>query len=187
MIEKINQFLSNYYSLFPEERGLFSVLVGQLQAQEDLIGRKNFNGHVTASGLLILDNRQVLAIFHQALQKYLQPGGHIESTDQHLAETAGREIREEAGIEDIKLSDWCQINQCPILIDTHLIPANAKKQEDEHYHHDFMFVFQTNNSRIMIDDNEVSGFQWLAISEARKQESNIARALNKMATLGLIK
>jgi 8-oxo-dGTP pyrophosphatase MutT (NUDIX family) len=185
MLENIKQFLNNYYNLFPDERGLFSILDQQIKLNEDLGSRKNFVGHVTASGLVLLENKIVLVIFHNKLQKYLQPGGHIELVDENLLAAARREVLEETGLKNISLHEWCETNVCPILIDTHFIPANEKNKEPEHYHHDFMFVFHTQSKELAIDKNEVSDFIWLDIQKI-EDNSNVKKSLDKMKKLALI-
>jgi hypothetical protein len=40
------------------------------------------------------------------------------------------------------------------LVDTHIIPENIKKNEMEHSHHDFMFVYNIDSSYVIIDEND---------------------------------
>lgn len=176
----------NYLSLFPEEKKKFSLLLEQMQSDEDIFSRKNFRGHITASGLVISPERKVLALFHKKLQRYLQPGGHIENEDRDLENSAKREVIEEAGLNDIKLHPWHKKTGSPILIDTHPIPENEKKQEDAHYHHDLMFIFFTEKGSVSLDQNEVSDFIWTDIDTVLEDNSNIAKALKKMKELGIV-
>jgi hypothetical protein len=72
---------------------------------------------------------------------------------------AKREAIEETGIENIELFNWHNDNNfIPIDIDTHYIPENPKKQEKEHFHHDFRYIFILNNLNkdIKIQLEEVS-------------------------------
>jgi len=126
-------------------------------------------------------------IFHNFLQKYLQPGGHLEASDNSLIEAAQREIFEETGLKNFKLDDWCLLNQAPILIDTHKIPANEKKNEAEHFHHDFMFIFHSDDSDINLQIEEVSSFNWVNVQEIIKNNPHITRALNKIDGLNKLK
>lgn len=56
-------------------------------------------GRKCASCFVINDNK-ILLIFHKKFQKYIQPGGHIESNEEPY-ETAIREVYEETGIKII--------------------------------------------------------------------------------------
>lgn len=60
-----------------EKDKLNNVLV-QLNEKDDqeMINRKNFIGHFTASAFVISkDNRRLLMVHHNILKRYLQPGG----------------------------------------------------------------------------------------------------------------
>ena len=68
-----------------EKDKLNNVLV-QLNEKDDqeMINRKNFIGHFTASAFVISkDNRRLLMVHHNILKRYLQPGGHIDKNDRN--------------------------------------------------------------------------------------------------------
>jgi 8-oxo-dGTP pyrophosphatase MutT (NUDIX family) len=92
-------------------------------------------GHVTASGLVLADDgRAVLLVLHARLGRWLQPGGHLEPSDDSVAGAARREVLEETGLA-LDPSDR------PVLVavDVHEIPA--ARGEPTHLHHDLMFGF----------------------------------------------
>ena len=94
MKSNIKENLNNYLNIFKREE--FNLLKKQLKDKEDIINRKNFKGHITASGFII-NNNKVLLIFHNKLKKYIQPGGHLEAKDNTIKEAAQREVKEETG------------------------------------------------------------------------------------------
>ena len=98
-------------------------------------------GHVTASGLVLaLDGSAVLLVYHERLGRWLQPGGHLEATDQGIVEAARREVLEETGVAvDDRLA--------PLLVgvDVHEIPP--ARGEPRHRHHDLMFRFVAASGR----------------------------------------
>jgi 8-oxo-dGTP pyrophosphatase MutT (NUDIX family) len=57
--------------------------------------RANPLGHITASGLVIHENR-VLLIFHPYVKRWFQPGGHIDEGELPV-DAAIREVYEETG------------------------------------------------------------------------------------------
>lgn len=185
-LEHVRLTLKKYLEFFPEEKDRFDVLTKQIELGEDIVSRKNFHGHVTASGLVISANNNVLAIFHNKLQKYLQPGGHTEGEDENLIDSAKREVAEETGLREIATHPWCKENLVPIFVDTHAIPENKNKEEDAHFHHDFMFVFYVKDENIFLDQNEVSDFTWVNVEAVMEEDSNMSKALRKMKRLEIL-
>lgn len=92
-------------------------------------------GHVTASAVVLTPNaRSVLLVYHERLERWLQPGGHIEPTDRSVVEAARREVLEETGVA-------VDVLDPPLVsVDVHHIPA--ARGEPPHLHHDFMFRFK---------------------------------------------
>lgn len=186
MKNNVAVLLKNYLDLFPEESNDFNLLKKQMEGDRDIFDRKNFVGHVTSSGLVISADKKILVIFHNQLQIHLQPGGHIESTDQNIISSAEREVREETNLTDIDLHDWCFHNNSPIYVSTHEIPESKAKKESAHFHHDFVFIFNTLKKDIFLDRNEVSNFSWVNANDLIKDNSNLSKALRKTIALNLI-
>ena len=178
--------LTNYLRIFPDEENLLSSLIKQVSKNQNIFSRRNFEGHITASGLVISSDKKVLVVFHNKLQKFLQPGGHIEKDDKNIIFSAMREVKEETNLNNIELCSWCLDNNSPIMIDTHKIPENKQKNEEEHYHHDFMFIFLTKEEDITLDTNEVSDFCWVSIDEVIKNDSVVAKGLKKAIMLSIV-
>ena len=121
--ERCEAILNKYIKGFPNEIDSLCLLVKQLKQSEDITSRKNFVGHITASGFVInKDTRQVL--LHVAL----------------------REIEEETGLTKECLVIHPKVSgsdDIPFDIDVHYIPENKKKDEPGHYHHDFRYSHVT--------------------------------------------
>jgi 8-oxo-dGTP pyrophosphatase MutT (NUDIX family) len=131
------------------------------ESGEDCILRTRTDGHFTASGI-VYNEGKILLIFHNKLQKYLQPGGHLEN-DVSLDEAAIREVREEVGIETSLHTNFTQ--STPFHIDVHTIPENTKKGEQAHLHYDCIFLLQPHSERITLSEEEVGGYKWVSIDE----------------------
>ena len=124
----------------PDERAAHSLArtLALLGGSPQPFSRRSFDpGHLTASGVVLsADGRGVLLIFHRRLQRWLQPGGHVEPEDTDLAAAAEREVREETGVAlDAALPP------AVVGVDVHEIPPR-EPDEPAHLHHDVVFRFR---------------------------------------------
>lgn len=175
----IKETFEAYLEQFPNEAANFPLLHEQLGDSESLTSRKNMKGHVTASGIIVSGDN-ILLIFHNKLKRYIQPGGHIEDVDSAMWQAATREVLEETGIA-AKLHPWHeQHGYIPIHIDTHAIPANPKRDEGDHFHHDWIFVFQVTDANVTLQAEEVSDFKWVPLVTDFTHEPAIKGAVEKI-------
>lgn len=182
----VKNLLKKYIKKFPNEINRYELLQMQLEENDDLSTRKNFKWHLTASAYILSNNKKQIAIIHNInLNKWLAPGWHWENWDDEIYNNAKREAIEETWIKDIELLSWHKDNNyIPIDIDTHYIPENTKKEEKEHFHHDFRYIFILNklNINIKIQLEEVKWFKWIPIWEQWKNFSwnNVIKKISKI-------
>ena len=118
-------------------------------------------GHITASGLVLSPTgEQVLLVFHSLLRLWLQPGGHVEPSDDDVLTTAVREVREETGI-----SVLTGVTPTLVGVDVHQIPATDG--EPAHFHHDLMFRLAAEDDTID-PSAEVREALWCPIEQLPK-------------------
>jgi S-adenosylhomocysteine hydrolase/8-oxo-dGTP pyrophosphatase MutT (NUDIX family) len=141
--QHISHVVNAYLSIYPKEQENLRLLLDQLSKTDQLVSRKNFVGHITASGFVLdKSRRKVVLIKHISLDKFLQPGGHVEIEDTSLLQAAIREIKEETGLQRFSNVSILSNNpEIPLDINSHFIPENLKKGEPSHFHHDFRFCF----------------------------------------------
>lgn len=150
--------LEAYTEIYPESD--IASIVDFVRRDQTSVRRINIHGHVTASGIVLKD-RKILLVFHKKLQRFIQPGGHFEKTDVSPQEAAQREVQEETGVTVSPSSLFP--HKAPIHIDAHIIPANPKKGELEHWHYDCMYLFTPKNEKVRIDKSEVDDYQWVSL------------------------
>jgi 8-oxo-dGTP pyrophosphatase MutT (NUDIX family) len=140
-----------------------------MEVPDAMFLRKNMEGHITASGFVLTPNHsETLIIGHKGLDKWLQPGGHVDDDDSAIWHAARREIYEETGLTDIALAPWHAEHQFePIDVDTHPIPQRPAKQEGAHWHHDCLYVFVAPKITIRMQADELSAACWCAINDPR--------------------
>lgn len=179
----ITEIFNNYIDLLHDTDEGLLVLQNRLNESVSIVSRHNEIGHVTASGLVIHGNKVAL-VFHNKLQKYIQPGGHIEN-DISLHEAAKREVEEETGLSVI-LHPWHVAHKyIPIHIDVHTIPFNEKKQEPAHKHYDFVYVFTTETPDTKLQQSEVSDLKWFSLNSIF-YEKLLDSAATKILKLNLL-
>ena len=164
--------VEKYLQIFPAETERLRALTDFLRATPAgpaLYDRKNFAGHITASGFILSPDRKKLAfVKHKFLQRHLQPGGHVEPGDLSVLAAAHREIVEETNLRGCRYLPFHADATLPLDIDTHPIPANPKKNELPHLHHDFRFLFQAETEGAHGGECE---WTWVELEEALADET----------------
>ncbi len=160
--------------------------VRHAEKSEDLYHRKNFSGHITASAFVLNGDRtKILLIHHKFLDRWLQPGGHVDASDTNLIEAAKRECVEEVNLnpENLKLLQNITDEGLPFDIDSHHIPANENKKELGHFHHDFRYLFvYEGDENLTIDKTEINNYKWMSLAEFGTQEDfqSVYSKINKL-------
>jgi 8-oxo-dGTP pyrophosphatase MutT (NUDIX family) len=183
-----SQLLARYLECFPDEAHRFALLQRQLAAGEDVFARSNMTGHITCSATVMNpQGTKVLLVDHVALGKWLTPGGHVEA-DVSLARAALREVAEETGIADATPHPWSLRFGLPLDVDSHAIPANPRKQEGAHVHHDFQFLaIAPEHPALRVQLAEVHAARWAGMEELYAwTEPRVQRVLAKLLRLGAI-
>ena len=186
MITNIDDTLKKYFNIFPNEKEKLKQFSSFLENNKsNLFNRKNFEGHITASGYIFsLGDRKILLLEHKQLNVYVQPGGHIEEDDNSILDAAKREVYEETGLKDLKLLNIDSDINVPLDINSHYIPKNDTKKEEEHYHHDFSYLFVVNQAQdINIDANESNNYKWCGLEDfkdERKIKDKILKVIEEI-------
>ncbi|BBA97315.1 hypothetical protein RVR_2998 [Actinacidiphila reveromycinica] len=150
--------LTAYLDQHPEDKDSVTGLLDALEdTAETIASRKEFRGHATAGALLLRPDGRVLLVEHKALGKWLFPGGHLEEMDDTLMGAALRELSEETGISPDAVTPDSAV---PLHIDVHPIPANPAKDEPDHQHFDFRFLFRTTADVAGLQAEEVLDYSW---------------------------
>lgn len=185
----LNGTVERYLSSFPDEKDRLSELAFHLNNPDlDLRLRSNIpEGHMCASGILLLPDSRVLMLHHKALDIWVVPGGHYDLTDRDLAATAIRETIEETALSGVKLHPWHIKSGIPLDIDTHPIPDRPEKNEAAHQHFDFRYILTVDDpetllEQLSLDTNEVLDFKAFSLDEINP-ESSIAPAIHKLPTV----
>ncbi|HHH36195.1 MAG TPA: NUDIX domain-containing protein [Gammaproteobacteria bacterium] len=158
----------------PEE-ALFRRQMLEFVASEPRFHDRNLEtGHVTGSAWIVDPERQhALLVHHRKLNRWLQPGGHIEN-DTTVLDTALREAREESGLEDLT-----PLDEAVFDLDIHPIPARGG--EPAHLHYDVRFLLQA-EAHVPTVSDESHDMRWFSMEEilALGEGPSIERMVRKV-------
>ena len=129
--------------------------------------RDQAGSHFTASALVIdAFCERVCLVEHAKLGRLLQPGGHIEPTDESPEGAALREAAEETRLE----LDFHPVAPRPFDLDIHQIPERS--DEPAHFHLDIRYL-------LVGAGEPCAGAAWYAFGEAG--DGSVARLTAKAA------
>ena len=133
--------------------------------------------HVTASAVVARpDGSAFLLVHHRRLDRWLQPGGHVEPEDASVFDAARREAEEETGVTSFAAPFGARV----LDVDVHPIPATKKRPE--HVHFDLRHLLTTTAEGSLAAPEEVRGVRWFSMDEALAEaDASLARALAKAA------
>jgi 8-oxo-dGTP pyrophosphatase MutT (NUDIX family) len=128
--------------------------------------------HLTASVWIVSKSKpkKTLLLFHNKLQKWVQPGGHVDFAENPV-EAAVRETREETGIDISPLLKKI----IPIDKENRFLPIpeffleeniTPYKDQPSHFHLDMMYVAEIDEQEIQIQEKESGDGRWFTLEEA---------------------
>ncbi len=91
----VSRQIEVYCERFPAERERLAALLEAVARGDDVHSRGRSSGHLSASAIM-LRSGLLLAVYHRYLQRWMQPGGHLDA-DESPQQAALREALEEAG------------------------------------------------------------------------------------------
>jgi 8-oxo-dGTP pyrophosphatase MutT (NUDIX family) len=177
-VERLLTLLSSHPPEGAQERRDLSRMLELARTLASPFSREQVEAHFTASAVVVdPEGARVCLLHHGKLNRWLQPGGHVEPADDGVMEIAAlREAREETGCE-VALHPRAP---CPLDVDIHRIPE--RKTDAAHDHLDVRFlVVAQNPDGLSHDPNESHGARWLSWDEAlaHADEPALRRLLEK--------
>ena len=139
------------------QRSQVDRIIGFIHSCEAPWRRTTLEGHLTASAWIVDPaNERALLIHHKKLDKWLQPGGHIDDEDASVCAAALREAREETGLVGLAIPFK---NEVSIFdVDVHSIPA--RRDEPSHFHYDIRYRFLAPDAATKLNPEESNALHW---------------------------
>lgn len=145
--------LTGWVAQSSEQEQLRVDYLEHLRTREQGWSRACTGAHLTASSLVCSPDGQVLLTLHTKLGRWLQTGGHLESTDQSLEAAALREAEEESGLNRLSL------DPTPLLLSKHEVPCGPVRPT---FHLDVQYLVLSPDARTPTISDESSDLRWFA-------------------------
>ena len=101
--QKLMESIRAYQPFNEQEEMDKSLILDWIETQDDAFSRDNTVAHMTASAWVVnKDRSRVLMAYHNIYHSWAWLGGHADG-DADLCSVAVREVKEESGIEEVKL------------------------------------------------------------------------------------
>ena len=137
-----------------------------LARRSDGWSRSCVGAHLTASSLICAAAEgMVLLTLHARLGRWLQTGGHIESTDPTLEAAAAREAHEESGLADLALEP------SPLLLSKHEVPCGTVRPT---YHLDVQYLVLAGQVFSTDVGDESLDLRWFAHDQLPEVDHSVA-------------
>lgn len=166
---------------FQEEHDLAAML-DYARILTDPFAHTELPAHFTASALPVdPTTRSVLLLHHKKLDRWLQPGGHVDPDDATYMDAVLREVKEETGLAAALLPAL----PVPYDIDIHEIPA--RPEMPAHLHLDLRVIVRSSSALAIIPaDGESERVRWFPADEALETAGDVsARRLIEKASFYL--
>ena len=160
--------------LAADEQAMLAQFAPFISAHPDCLWRSCRPGHLTASAWVVDPARQhTLLMHHRKLDRWLQPGGHVDGNHDLLA-SALREAREETGLQQL-----VPVSPEIFDVDRHWIPE--RKAEPGHWHFDMRFLIEADPEEALTVTSESKELRWvkLAVVTELDPEGSLLRMVRK--------
>jgi 8-oxo-dGTP pyrophosphatase MutT (NUDIX family) len=180
IISNVAQFLQTHTPADASERLSLQRIRELIASAANPFSRDHFvPGHLTASAIVLDPPRtRTMLIFHEKLQRWLQPGGHFEPGETDPSVAAAREVLEETGLKT------CWPGPRPQLLDVDVHQIPARKSDPEHGHFDLrmLLIADPDTFEKAVAGDGVMAARWVSPAEfsGLDLDPGLQRALKKL-------
>ncbi len=167
--QELTEQIKNYIP-FNEQEERDKVLILQwLKENENAFSRKNTVAHMTASAWVVnKDRTKVLMVYHNIYNSWSWLGGHADG-EKDLLKVAVREVKEEAGIQNVHPVSEEIFSLESLTVDGHVKNGSYISS---HLHFNVTYLLEADSEEsFSIKPDENSGVSWFTPEEALKRST----------------
>lgn len=162
----LKEEIENYKPYNEQEEKDKQMMIQYLNTFDDVLTRKNEFGHFTASAWVVnKEKTKVLMIYHNIYKSWAWTGGHADG-ESNLLNTAIRELKEETGVENVKILKDGIFSLEIVCVNGHI---KNNKYVSSHVHLNLTYLLEVDEKEVVrIKEDENSGVKWIKIEDVAK-------------------
>ena len=166
-LKNLKEKIEKYIPYNEQEKNDKKIILQYLEQFDNILTRENEFAHFTASSwVLNKEKTKVLMIYHNIYQSWAWTGGHTDG-ESDLLQTAIRELREETGVQNVKILDDNIFSLEVICVNGHV---KKGKYVSSHVHLNLTYLLEVDeNEKLQIKEDENSNVRWIPIEEIPKK------------------
>ena len=156
--------IENYPPFNEQEEKDKALILGWIRNNENAFSRENTVAHITASAWVVnKDRSKVLMVYHNIYNSWSWLGGHADG-ETDLLSVAIREVKEEAGISNVRPVSEEIFSLESLTVDGHVKKGNYVSS---HLHLNITYLLEADSEeQVSVKVDENSGVMWFSPEDA---------------------
>ena len=153
-LKDLKEKIEKYIPYNEQEKNDKKIILQYLEQFDNILTRENEFAHFTASSwVLNKEKTKVLMIYHNIYKSWAWTGGHADG-ESDLLQTAIRELKEETGVQNVKILDDNIFSLEVICVNGHV---KKGKYVSSHVHLNLTYLLEVDeNEKLQIKEDENS-------------------------------
>ena len=169
MTENLISQIEKYQPFNEQEAADKTMILEWIRNNESAFSRENTVAHITASAWVVnKDRSKVLMVYHNIYNSWSWLGGHADG-ETDLLSVAIREVKEEAGISDVRPVSEEIFSLESLTVDGHV---KKGKYVSSHLHLNITYLLEADSEeKVSVKEDENSGVAWFTPEEALEKST----------------
>lgn len=161
--------IENYPPSNEQEEKDKALILGWISNNENAFSRENTVAHITTSAWVVnKDRSKVLMVYHNIYNSWSWMGGHADG-ETDLLSVAIREVKEEAGISNVRPVSEEIFSLESLTVDGHVKKGNYVSS---HLHLNITYLLEADSEeQVSVKADENSGVMWFSPEDALEKST----------------
>ena len=167
--QELMETIKAYQPFNEQEKMDKALILNWIETQENAFSRDNTVAHMTASAWVVnKDRSKVFMVYHNIYNSWSWLGGHADGETDLLA-VAIREVKEEAGISNVR-----PVSEEIFSLESLTVDGHVKRGSyvSSHLHLNVTYLLEADSEEhVSVKEDENSGVAWFTLEEALKKST----------------